>query len=79
MWEDQEKYYKLACNHTGIDRPVFQHFDIPDDYLFMEKVEKEFGIKHVGNFRSDVCEFGFERAIQNNNPCKFTGVISNLS
>jgi hypothetical protein len=60
---EQRKYYKLACNHTGIDRPVANYFSIPDDYSFMDRVEKQLGVGHVGNFRSDVCDLGFEKAV----------------
>lgn len=58
----QKYYYTLCAIHTSIDQPIepnrnnFLGHETPDNYTFMELVEKKLEIEHVGNFRKNIYE-----------------------
>lgn len=62
----QKYYYTLCAIHTSIDQPIepnrnhFLGYETPDNYSFMELIEKNLRIDHVGNFRKKISDFDTE-------------------
>lgn len=63
-WECK-KYVTLCYAHALIDECIappteFLIDDLSDDYPFMEKVERQLRIQHIGNFRANVAKLNPE-------------------